>query len=164
MVAKARFFGVLTPKPLLCPPAQQNPEADAAWRLLQFCWNRNYVGTWQALTGHQWSAQVRRKRKALPPACQPAPAELRLSAASVHNTCNLSRPSLPPRLPLQVQPLVEALVEKTRQRMTKLLAAAYSQVRPRQQLLHSFSKNACSAKRACMLVHSAPAAALSPHS
>jgi hypothetical protein len=39
-------------------PPQRDPEADAAWRLLQFCWNRSYAGTWQALTGHQWSAQV----------------------------------------------------------------------------------------------------------
>jgi hypothetical protein len=60
------------------------PEADAAWRLLQFAWNRNYVGAWQALQAHQWSAQA--------------------------------------------QPLVDALVEKTRQRMLKLIAAAYSQV------------------------------------
>ncbi|KAI8470986.1 MAG: COP9 signalosome [Monoraphidium minutum] len=65
---------------------QQDPEADAAWRLLQYCWNRSYPGSWQALTAHQWSAQV--------------------------------------------QPLVDALVEKTRQRMAKLLATAYSQVSP----------------------------------
>lgn len=65
---------------------QQEPEADAVWRLLQFCWNRHYVGTWQALQAHQWSAQV--------------------------------------------QPLIDALVERTRHRMVKLLASAYSQVSP----------------------------------
>ncbi|GBF91747.1 hypothetical protein Rsub_04051 [Raphidocelis subcapitata] len=41
------------------PPQQQAaPEADAAWRLLRFAWNRNYVATWQALQAHQWSAGV----------------------------------------------------------------------------------------------------------
>jgi hypothetical protein len=43
---------------LLWPVLQDNPELDAVWRLLQYCWNQHYQGIWQALQGYQWSAQV----------------------------------------------------------------------------------------------------------
>jgi hypothetical protein len=34
-------------------------ELDAVWRLLQFFWQRHYVGVWQALQEFQWSPQSR---------------------------------------------------------------------------------------------------------
>lgn len=35
-----------------------NPELLAAFKLLQFYWNKHYIGVWQALQGYQWSAQL----------------------------------------------------------------------------------------------------------
>lgn len=43
---------------LLPSCAQENPELDAIWRLLQYFWNKHYQGIWQALQGYQWSQQV----------------------------------------------------------------------------------------------------------
>eukprot|EP00967_Tisochrysis_lutea_P088018 scaffold124654_cov17-Tisochrysis_lutea.AAC.1 len=36
-----------------------NAELSAVWRLLQFFWQRQYVGVWQALQSYQWSPQSR---------------------------------------------------------------------------------------------------------
>jgi hypothetical protein len=49
----------LLPICMVCCCLQDNPELDAVWRLLQYCWNQHYQGIWQALQGYQWSPQVR---------------------------------------------------------------------------------------------------------
>ncbi|KAF8071113.1 rppH [Scenedesmus sp. PABB004] len=38
---------------------RDNAELNAVWRLLQYYWNKQYAGIWQALQGYQWSGQVR---------------------------------------------------------------------------------------------------------
>ncbi|KAF5835714.1 COP9 signalosome [Dunaliella salina] len=38
---------------------ENNAELSAVWRLLQFFWQRQYVGVWQALQSYQWSPQSR---------------------------------------------------------------------------------------------------------
>eukprot|EP00798_Chlamydomonas_sp_ICE-L_P025989 gene25989-11679_t len=37
---------------------RDNAELEATFKLLQFCWNRNYAGMWQALQAHQWSPML----------------------------------------------------------------------------------------------------------
>ena len=52
-----RMIAITINIPTLSTP-QNNPELDAAWKLLQFFWCRQYQGMWQALQGYQWSAAV----------------------------------------------------------------------------------------------------------
>jgi hypothetical protein len=49
------------PTPLLQPPGlmlQGNPELEAVWRLLQYCWAQQYEGIWSALQGYAWTPQA----------------------------------------------------------------------------------------------------------
>eukprot|EP00199_Chlamydomonas_sp_CCMP681_P006204 CAMPEP_0119103468 /NCGR_PEP_ID=MMETSP1180-20130426/1900_1 /TAXON_ID=3052 ORGANISM="Chlamydomonas cf sp, Strain CCMP681" /NCGR_SAMPLE_ID=MMETSP1180 /ASSEMBLY_ACC=CAM_ASM_000741 /LENGTH=194 /DNA_ID=CAMNT_0007087979 /DNA_START=97 /DNA_END=681 /DNA_ORIENTATION=- len=37
---------------------QDNPELEAVWRLLQYMWQRQYQGMWQAMQAYTWSPQL----------------------------------------------------------------------------------------------------------
>jgi hypothetical protein len=37
---------------------QGNPELEAVWRLLQYCWAQQYEGIWSALQGYAWTPQA----------------------------------------------------------------------------------------------------------
>ncbi len=117
------------------PRAQNNPELEAAWKLLQFMWNKHYQGVWQALQSYPWSAQVRAPLAAAPPplppgstrgaALPPAPAA-RAAAAAPPPT---SPPSPAPARP-QARPLVDATALRFRGHMLDLISRAYTEISP----------------------------------